>query len=169
MIRKKYWCSALTSGLVMVAVLLTITGAGTAEDPPTKPPDEKKTPNGQSPMLTMVLIRTSSSGEIKKLRAMHIDIIRIRSDPERQTNKHSFGSGWIAEAVIPRHLLPKLKAKGFEVSEVPQKKNDNSKCSKWFQNLQFLSLKRLVWAIFCYLPKAWNAIGLILIFYLSTY
>lgn len=73
-------------------------------------------------MLIMVLIRTSSSGEIKKLRAMHIDIVRIRSDPERQTDKHSFDSGWIIEAVIPRHLLPKLKAKGFEVSEVPQKK-----------------------------------------------
>lgn len=120
--RKKYRSGIPAIVSVMFAAVLFITDAGIAEEPPTRPPTEKTEPGGQSPMLTMVLIRTSSPGEIKKLRAMHIDIIRIRSDPERRTDKDSFNSAWVVEAVVPKHLLPKLRAKGFEISEISQQK-----------------------------------------------
>lgn len=72
-------------------------------------------------MLTMVHIRASSPGALKQLRAMPIDIVRVRPDPERPADKDSLAGGSIVEAVVPRNILPKLKAKGFDVSEVPPK------------------------------------------------
>jgi hypothetical protein len=119
---KNFLSKTLTLCPVVIAALLTVAAAIAADDQPTSQPAEKTEPDGRSPMLTMVLIRTSSPGEIKKLRAMPIDIVRIRSDPERQTDKDSFDSAWIVEAVVPKQFLPKLKAKGFDVSEVPQQK-----------------------------------------------
>lgn len=70
-------------------------------------------------MLTMVHIRASSPGALKQLRAMHIDIIRVRPDPQRPAAENSLAGGVIVEAVVPKNLLPKLKATGFDVSEVP--------------------------------------------------
>lgn len=72
-------------------------------------------------MLTMVHIRASSSGALKQLRAMPIDIIRVRPDPERPAGVNALAGGIIVEAVVPTNLLPKLDAAGFDVSEVPPK------------------------------------------------
>lgn len=72
-------------------------------------------------MLNMVFIRTSSPGTIKQLRAMHIDIIRVRPDPNGPADKKSLCGGFIVEAVVPTDILPKLRAMGFEVFEVPPK------------------------------------------------
>ena len=76
---------------------------------------------GKSTMLAMVYIRVASPGSLKQLRAMPIDIIRVRPDPSLATDKSSLGGGLIVEAVVPRDFMPKLKAAGFEISEIPQK------------------------------------------------
>ena len=70
-------------------------------------------------MLKMVFIRTSSPGSIKQLRAMPIDIVRVRPDPEHPADKNSLSGGLIVEAVVPADILPKLRAIGFDVSEAP--------------------------------------------------
>ena len=70
-------------------------------------------------MLKMVFIRASSPGSIKQLRAMPIDIIRVRPDHNGPADKNSLARGFIVEAVVPTDILPKLRAMGFEVSEVP--------------------------------------------------
>ena len=69
----------------------------------------------------MVFIRVASPGAIKQLRTMHIDIVRVRPDPERTADELSLDGGFIVEAVVPKDILPKLKAMGFDVSEVPPK------------------------------------------------
>ncbi len=70
-------------------------------------------------VLKMVFIRTSSPGSIKQLRAMPIDIVRVRPDPEHPADKNSLAGGFIVEAVVPKDIVPKLLAMGFDVSEVP--------------------------------------------------
>ena len=70
----------------------------------------------------MVLIRASSSLEVKQLRQMHLDIARVRPDPSRPPSEESLSGGFIVEAVVTPGILAKLKAKGFEVSEIPPKK-----------------------------------------------
>jgi hypothetical protein len=83
---------------------------------------EKKTsPATGESKLRMVLIRTSSPGGLKRLRAMPIDIIRVRPAPPNPKNKHFTAGVFIVEAVVPNHLLPMLKTKGFDVREVPPK------------------------------------------------
>jgi hypothetical protein len=75
-------------------------------------------------MLIMVHIRARSSLEVKQLRQMHlVDIVRVRPDPSRPPSEEELLSGgFIVEAVVTSGILAKLKAKGFEVSEVPSKK-----------------------------------------------
>jgi len=75
-------------------------------------------------MLIMVRIRARSSLEVKQLRQMHlVDIVRVRPDPSRPPSEEELLSGgFIVEAVVTPGILAKLKAKGFEVSEVPPKK-----------------------------------------------
>ena len=70
-------------------------------------------------MLKMVFIRASSHASIRQLRAMPIDIIRVRPNPERPADKNSIAGTFIVEAVVPTDILPKLRAMGFDVSEVP--------------------------------------------------
>ena len=72
-------------------------------------------------MLSMVIIRAVSAGDLQKLRAMHIDIVRVRPDPGQSADKKSLTESLIIEAVVPKTILPKLKAMGFEVSEIPPK------------------------------------------------
>ncbi len=70
----------------------------------------------------MVIIRARSSLEVKQLRQMHLDIARVRPDPSRPpSEEESLSGGFIVEAVVTPGILAKLKAKGFEISEVPPK------------------------------------------------
>jgi len=73
------------------------------------------------PLLRMVVIRTTSSRGLKQLRGMHLDIVRIRPDPDRAPGGELFSGGYIVEAVVTKGELAKLKAMGFEVSEIPEK------------------------------------------------
>ena len=69
--------------------------------------------------MRMVVIRARSSLEVRKLRQMHpVDIVRVRPDPDRPPSG-LWSGGFIVEAVVTPGILAKLKAKGFEVSEVP--------------------------------------------------
>ena len=70
--------------------------------------------------MIMVRIRARSSLEVRQLRQMHlVDIVKVRPDPRRPPSEESLSGGFIVEAVVTPGLLAKLKAKGFEVSEVP--------------------------------------------------
>ena len=40
-------------------------------------------------MLTMVFIRAALPGAVKQLRSMHLDIVRVRPDPERPADENS--------------------------------------------------------------------------------
>jgi hypothetical protein len=86
---------------------------------PTPAPSQEPTPEG--PLLRMVIIKARSSREVKQLRQMHlVDIVRVRPDPSRPPSEEELLSGgFIVEAVVSRGMLAKLKAMGFEVSEVP--------------------------------------------------
>ncbi len=75
----------------------------------------------KEPLLRMVIIRTTSSRGLKQLRGMHLDIVRVRADPDRAPGEESLSGGYIVEAVVTKGELAKLKAMGFEVSEVPEK------------------------------------------------
>lgn len=70
----------------------------------------------------MVLIHARSSIEVRQLRGMHLDIAKVRPDPDRPPGEELLSGGFIVEAVVSSKILKKLKAKGFEVSEIPEKK-----------------------------------------------
>ena len=75
--------------------------------------------------MRMVIIRARSSLEVRKLRQMHlVDIVMVRPDPSRPPSEKELLSsgGFIVEAVVTSDILDALKAKGFEVSEVPPPK-----------------------------------------------
>lgn len=72
-------------------------------------------------LLRMVLIRTTPSRGLKQLRGLHLDIVRVRADPDRAPGEELFSGGYIVEAVVTKGELAKLKAMGFEVSDVPEK------------------------------------------------
>ena len=107
--------------LMIVGVLLTLTtvAASTsgAKPPATSHPDEGPDCSAKTPMLKMVYIRASSPGALKQLRSMPIDIIKVRPDPRDPIEKKSLTGSVIVEAVVPIQILPKLKAKGFEILE----------------------------------------------------
>ncbi|NNF99823.1 MAG: hypothetical protein HKM93_10630 [Desulfobacteraceae bacterium] len=109
---------------VDIIVLFTIAIFGIApvcaDAPATRQPEGSAAADADS-VLTMVLIRTSSPGSLNQLRAMLIDIIRVRPDPDQPADEKSLAGGIIVEAVAPRNMLPILRAKGFDVSEIPQK------------------------------------------------
>lgn len=111
--------------LVMVIALLTVTIVAVcpscAKASATRRPKEVSPSSAGESLLKMVFIRTSSRASIKQLRAMPIDIIRVRPDPERPADKNSLAGGFIVEAVVPTDILPKLRAMGFDVFEVPPK------------------------------------------------
>lgn len=115
---------AMRSGMMLI-ILITLTFVGIwpscTNTPAAGNAEEKSAPAADASKLAMVLIRTSSPGGLKQLRAMPIDIIRVRPDSQKPTNKHSLTGAFIVEAVVPKHILPRLKAKGFDVCEVPQK------------------------------------------------
>ena len=73
----------------------------------------------------MVLIRAKSSLEVKQLRQMNLDIIRVRTvasveSKETPDSKEALLAGkFIVEAVVTPGELAKLKSLGFDVSEVP--------------------------------------------------
>jgi hypothetical protein len=96
----------------------------TAVEPMTPIPAPSQEPTPEGPLLRMVLIRAGSSFEVKQLRQMPlVDIVRVRPDPSRPPSEEDLLSGgFIVEAVVTPGMLAKLKAKGFEVSEIPPKK-----------------------------------------------
>jgi hypothetical protein len=75
----------------------------------------------KEPLLRMVQIRTRSARGLKQLRGMHLDIVRVRPDPDRAPGAELFSAGYIVEAVVTKGQLAKLKKMGFEVSEMPEK------------------------------------------------
>ena len=75
----------------------------------------------KEPLLRMVLIRTRSSRGLKQLRGMHLDIIRVRADPDRAPGEELLSGGYLVEAVVTKGQLAKLKKMGFEVSEMSEK------------------------------------------------
>jgi len=77
---------------------------------------------GKEALLKMVVIRARSSIEVKQLRRTHIDIVRVRPDPERPPGEKSISGGFIVEAVVTADQLHKLEAMGFEVSEISREK-----------------------------------------------
>jgi hypothetical protein len=70
----------------------------------------------------MVHIRARSSLEVRQLRQMNLDITRVRPDPSQPPSEELLSGGFIVEAVVTPGILGKLKAKGFEVSEIPSEK-----------------------------------------------
>ena len=75
----------------------------------------------KDPLLRMVQIRARSSRGVKQLRGMHLDIVRVRADPDRAPGEELFSGGYLVEAVVTKGELAKLKKMGFEVSEMPEK------------------------------------------------
>ena len=68
----------------------------------------------------MVRIRARSSLEVRQLRKLLLDIASVRPDPSRPPNEELlFSGGFIVEAVVTRDMLATLKAKGFEITEIP--------------------------------------------------
>ena len=85
---------------------------------PTPAPSEE--PSDQGPLLRMVYIRARSSREVEQLRQMPlVDVVRVRPDPGRPPGDEVDLGGFIVEAVVPWDILDVLKAKGYDVSEVP--------------------------------------------------
>ena len=89
----------------------------------------------EEPLLRMVHIRAKSPLEVSQLRQMGLDIATVRSvtpDPNQPPGKE-FPAGrdlppgealpprdeFVVEAVITSEILVKLRAMGFEVTEVP--------------------------------------------------
>jgi hypothetical protein len=76
----------------------------------------------KKPLLRMVQIRTTSARGLKQLRAMQLDIVSVKPDPDRAPGDELFSGGYIVEAVVTKGELAKLKKMGFDVSEIPEKK-----------------------------------------------
>jgi hypothetical protein len=73
--------------------------------------------SGVQRQLKMVIIKTRSANELKQLRLMRLDIVRVRPDPAIQPGRQSLPGVFIVEAVVSEGMLKKLKAMGFEVYE----------------------------------------------------
>lgn len=72
-------------------------------------------------LLIMIQIRTTSSKGLKQLRAMNLDIVKVRPDPHRVRDEDLFSGEYVIEAVVTKGELAKLKKMGFEVSEIPKR------------------------------------------------
>jgi hypothetical protein len=73
----------------------------------------------QTLRLIMVIIRARSSAEVEQLRRMNLDIAKVRPDSDRPPEGEMTSGGFIVEAVVSAGMLKKLKAKGFQVTEIP--------------------------------------------------
>jgi len=86
----------------------------------TPAPTPSEEPTGEGPLLRMVTIRAESSRDVQQLRGMPlVDVVMVRPDPDRPPGDDKLSGGFIVEAVVSRGTLAKLKAMGFDVSEVP--------------------------------------------------
>lgn len=110
-----------------------LTPAATDSAPPTVASSGEST-SGE-PLLRMVHIRAKSPLEVKRLHQMGLNIAAIRSvpaDPNRPPGKDLLTDRagtpdkellpreeFIVEAVITAEILDKLRAMGFEVTEIP--------------------------------------------------
>ena len=96
-----------------------------ATEPVTPASKPSQTPAEGDAQLKMVLIRAKSSLEVKQLRQMNLDIIRVRTiesveSKETPDSKEALLEGkFIVEAVVTPGELAKLKSLGFDVTEVP--------------------------------------------------
>jgi hypothetical protein len=75
----------------------------------------------KGPLLRIVQIRITSASGLKQLRAMHLDILSVRPDPDCPPGGELLSGEYIVEAVVTKGELVKLKAMGFEVSVVSEK------------------------------------------------
>ena len=55
------------------------------------------------------------------MRGMHLDIVRVRADPDRAPGEELLSGGYIVEAVVTKGELAKLEKMGFELSEMTDK------------------------------------------------
>ena len=72
--------------------------------------------------MRIIVIRANSAAEVNQLRQMRLDIVRIRPVDSAQTptsQESLLKRQFLVEAVVTPGLLAKLKAKGFDLSEVP--------------------------------------------------
>lgn len=75
----------------------------------------------KEPLLRMVVIRARSSFEVRQLRQMHLDIVKVRPDPARPPGGQLHSGGFIVHAVVTPGQLAKLKAMGLEVAAIPDR------------------------------------------------
>jgi hypothetical protein len=86
----------------------------------TPAPTPSEEPTAEGPLLRMVTIRAESSRDVQQLRSMPlVDVVMVRSDPDRPPGDDKLSGGFFVEAVVSRSTLAKLKAMGFDISEVP--------------------------------------------------
>ena len=109
----------LPATALWLAVVLTflIVSIGAADGADRRQPGADR--DGSASRLVMVHIRVVSPDGLQQLRSMPIDIVRVRPDPQELSNDLSLDRSMRVEAVAPRAILPTLRAKGFEVVEVP--------------------------------------------------
>ncbi len=112
--------SATRRPLVTPARLPALTPSTGGTMTPAPAPSQEPAPEG--PQLRMVIIRARSSLEVKQLRQMHLDIVRVMPDPKRPPGEESLSGGFIVEAVVTPGMLAKLEAMGFEITEAPPQK-----------------------------------------------
>ncbi len=64
----------------------------------------------ESPTSVIGTLGARSSIEVKQLRQMHLDITKVRPDPDRPPGEELLSGGFIVEAVVSSGMLNKLKA-----------------------------------------------------------
>lgn len=109
------------TGIPPTATVEAPTLTPTPVDTMTPTPTPSQEPTSEGPLLRMVIIRARSSREVEQLRQMNLDIAMVRPDPDRPPSGELQLGGFIVEAVVTPGILAKLRAKGFQVSEVPSR------------------------------------------------
>ena len=109
--------------MVLTLHLVVIAGIGSscANPPATRHPASNADSSAKGPALQMVHIFTVSPGGLSQLRAMPIDIIRVRPAPGHPGENNTLNRAVIVEAVVLQSILPKLRAKGFHILEIVPK------------------------------------------------
>jgi hypothetical protein len=103
----------------------TIPSTPTTTAPITPTSEPAEAPAEGEAQLKMVLIQAKSALEVKQLRQMNLDIVRVRkiepTEPKvTPDSKEALLAGeFIVEAVVTPGELAKLKKLGFAITEVP--------------------------------------------------
>jgi hypothetical protein len=103
----------------------TIPSTPTTTAPITPTSEPAEAPAEGDAQLKMVLIQAKSALEVKQLRQMNLDIVRVRKIEPTESkvtpdSKEALLAGeFIIEAVVTPGELAKLKKLGFAITEVP--------------------------------------------------